>query len=215
MATYSEIVNDVVTTTNRPDLVNTGDVDLAIRSATLRLHNMAFWPMDLAEAIVQFTDNTQVAQTISIDASLPRFRAVKYIRENLNNAEALPAVPYQAYAGYPRSTQNYFEKMEPDAILDDYNLIRGNVWYLGGRNINLNCRMPIGSVSIGWWQYPIVSATNFASWIADAYPFAIVDEASRMVFKNTGFNDNAKEYERICAEHRQYMLQNFIDGEGR
>ena len=39
---YSQIVNDVVTATNRPDLVATGDIDLSIRRATLKLHSMAF-----------------------------------------------------------------------------------------------------------------------------------------------------------------------------
>lgn len=216
---YSQIVNDVVTATNRPDLVATGDIDLSIRRATLKLHSMAFWPMDLAEAVVQFEDNTQCAQSISIAENLPNFRAIKYIRENIANAMPIPLAPplqpYQLYYGYPYDTHNFFKKMEPDAILDRYNLQKSNVWYLGGSNINLNCRMPIGSVSIGWWQYPIVVATNYKSWIADAYSFAVSDEAARMIFASIGYLEMAKVYDGICAEHRQLLIQTFIDGEGR
>jgi hypothetical protein len=217
--TYQQLVNDIVTATARPDLVNSGDVDLAIRRATLKLHSMAFWPMDLAEAVITFKDNTQVVQSINIANNLPYFRAIKYIRENLSNAAPIPSIPplqpYQGYYGYPYDTQNFFNKMEPDAILDDYNLKRNNVWYLGGTNINLNCRMPIGSVTVGWYQHPVVSNTNYQSWLADAYPFAISDEAARIIFASTGYLDMAKQYDQICAEHRQYLLQNFIDGEGR
>ena len=217
--TYQQLVNDVVTATARPDLVATGDIDLAIRRATLKLHSMAFWPQDLAEAVITFQDNTQCTQSINIPNNLPYFRAVKYIRENISNAMPIPLAPplqpYQTYFGYPYGTHNYFTKMEPDAILDAYNLQEANVWYLGGSNLNLNCRMPIGSVTVGWYQHPVVSNTNYKSWLADAYSFAISDEAARMIFTSTGYLDLAKAYENICAEHGQYLIQTFIDGEGR
>ncbi len=219
MTTYTQLVADVVLATSRPDLVAAGDIDLAIRRATLKLHSMAFWPMDLAEGVVTFKDNTTNLQTMNIDIEFPQFRAIKYIRENLSNAMAAGAIPplqpYQYYYSYPYSTQNYFTKMEPDAVLDEYNVTKANIWYLGGRNINLNCRTAIGSVSVGWYQYPIVTATNFKSWLADAYPMAVTDEAARMIFKSTGYLDLAKAYDDICMEHHQILMTNFVDGEGR
>lgn len=217
--TYEQIVADVVAATTREDLVATGEIDLAIRRATLKLHSMAFWPRDLAEGVVTFADNTLFSQSIAIAGNLPRFRAIKYIRESKLNelapTDVLLTQPYQQESVYPYDTDAYFVKMEPDAILDDYGGVRVNIWYLGGTNINLNCRKSIGAVDVGWYQHPIVLATNFNSWLADVYPFAIVDEASRMIFKSTGFMELARAYDDITAEHRQILIQTFTDGEGR
>lgn len=216
MSILAQLISDVSIATARPDLVATGDIQLAIRRATLKLHSMAFWPRDLAEGVVTFQDASLVNQSINIANNLPRFRAIKYIREMYPNARATDRTV---------SRERFYEKLEPDFILDEYGINRDNVWYLGGSNINLRSRSisntggtltSVPAVTVGWYQYPLVAdALTFSSWIAEAYSFAIVDEAARMIFTNTGFMDVARTYEGIMAEHRQYMLQNFIDGEGR
>lgn len=205
MATHAELIADVVIATGRPDLVATGDIDLAIRRATLKLHSMACWPMDLAETVVTFADTALRTQSINTLINLERFRCVKYIREYT------APVTNQA-----TPLAKFFARQEPDAVLDDYNTERSNVWYLGGSNINLRGRAAVGAVTVGWFQYPVtVSAALYSSWIANIAPFCIVDEAAQMIFKSTGNLDMARAYEPTIAEHKMYLLQNFIDGEGR
>lgn len=213
MATHAELVSDIAIATTRPDLATSGEIDIAIRRATLKLHSMAFWPKDLAEVVLTFNDATQRNQSIATGVDLQRFRAVKYIRENF----PIVTPPTPAYlASRITNEPQFFTKQEPDAILDNYGTAMNNIWYLGGSNINLRCRLPLPAVTIGYYQYPIIqTAATFNSWIADIYPFAIIDEAARMIFKTTGYSELAREYDNIMAEHRQYMIQNFVDGEGR
>lgn len=216
MTTLAQLVADVVTATARSDLIATGDIALAVRRATLKLHAMAFWPRDLAEGVITFQDASLVNQSINIANNLPQFRAIKYIRE---------CFPGQLTTAGTYNRERFYEKLEPDFILDDYGQNRDSIWYLGGSNINLRSRVvsnsggtqtSVPAVTVGWYQYPLVAdALTYNSWIADAYSFAIVDEAARMIFVNTGFMDIARTYDNIMTEHRQYMIQNFIDGEGR
>lgn len=203
--TFAQIEADVAVATGRPDLVTTGDIALAIRRATLKVHCMAFWPRDLAEGVILFDDASLRNQSISIVQQLPKFRAIKYIRE------------YPSVNSSSGSDAQFYTKQEPDAILDDYGTVMDNIWYLGGSNINLRSRGAGNTgVSVGWYQYPAVAdALTFNSWIADSYSFALVDEAARIIFKNSGNMDMAASYDQIMLEHRQYLIQNFIDGEGR
>lgn len=205
MSIFAALISDVIIATGRSDLEATGDIGLAIRRATLKAHSMAFWPMDLAEGVVLFADAAARNQSINVATHLDRFRAVKYIRE------------YPSVSSTTGADAQFYTKQDPDAILDAYGQTMNNIWYLGGSNINLRSRGAGNTgVSIGWYQHPLVSsAVNYASWIADSYPFAIVDEAARMIFKNTGNMDMAAAYDQVMREHFQFMIQNYNDGEGR
>ncbi len=216
MTTFAQLAADVVTATARPELVATGDISLAIRRAVLKLHSMAFWPQDLAETSLVFADSTKVNQVISIANDLPRFRAIKYIREYF---------PGSATTAATYDKEKFYERLDPDFILDNYGQTRSGIWYLGGATINLRSRVTsnaggvttaVPGVIVGWYQYPLVAdLLSFNSWIADCYPFAVVDEAAATIFRNTGNLDMAAAYDRAMAEHKLYLLQNFIDGEGR
>jgi hypothetical protein len=53
MATFSELCSEVHTLTNRPDLVN--ETKLAVKAATLKLHQKDFFYKDISEQGVSFS----------------------------------------------------------------------------------------------------------------------------------------------------------------
>jgi hypothetical protein len=219
---FSELCNEVSINTGRGDLLNSGEIGTAVKRATMKMHSINFWPQDLAEAIVGFKTNPTTGQydfnqTMIIAEEMARFRAVKYIREYRPANQSVSSIAPYMISGWDNNGDEmlYYTKQDPDAMLDEFNATASNVWYIGGSNLNLRGRLPVQAVSIGWYQYPIIDPLAFSSWIAEQYPYAIIDEATRMINKLTGYLDIAANFDGIVAEHIQIMIQNFVDGEGR
>lgn len=199
--TLAEIQAEVALLTNRPDLLTTGEIGSAIRKATLKMHSTDFYPQDLIEQQVTFADGTLFNQTLPV-ANLTRFRAVRYIRE-------------AALTGHT-GLEQYFEKNDPDAVLDEYYQEKQLTWYLGGSNINMKGRMAMPAVLIGYYAYPLVSPDlSYSSWIAGAMPYAIIEEACANIFSVTGYAEMAAKYAAMSNENIALLKMNYLDGVAR
>lgn len=174
--TLTELRAEVVTLTNRPDLDTTGQILLAVRRATLKLHTIDYFYRDLFETNVTFGVSLSV-QDYDTLVNIPRWRSVKYIR----HYDAPSAV-----AG------RFFKKVDPQNVLDDYAVDRTNIWYQGGDSLHLKAPIAFTDILIGVYLYPDITEATYDSWIATTYPYVIVLEAAATIMKMIGKADEAR-----------------------
>jgi len=186
MTTMAELLTEVYTLTSRSDLVN--ETTLAIKQATLKAHISDFYSKDIYEVRIT-TDTTDYIHGIDIFSIVSNFRSLKYLRKyDLANAEV----------------GAFLEILEPEEILDSYGRDKVDVAYIAGRVIEIKSSTQIDNIILGCYVLPITTAANYASWVADLYPEVITLEATRLIFKTIGYDEQARGYEQLIAE--QYAL---------
>lgn len=184
MATFAELVSDVYTLTNRPYLVE--ETKLAVKMATLKAHQSDYYPKDLFEVGLAWTEPAFI-QSIEYRTLIPRWRAFKYLRK---------------YAG--SSLGEFFKLLTPEETLDGYGINRENICYLAGEMLEIRSNTQDTNMIIGCYLNPITTEQGFTSWIALDHPYAIVFEAARIIFRQVGAVDEANNMRTEVAE--QYMI---------
>jgi len=186
MTTLAEILAEVYTLTNRPDLV--AETTLAVKSATLKAHMTDFYSKDIHETRIT-TDTADYIQGIDYISIISNFRSLKYVRKyDLANAEV----------------GAFLEVLEPEEILDSYGKDKTDVCYIAGSILEIKSSTEIDNLILGCYVLPIITTAGYASWVADLYPYAIITEAARVVFKTIGYDEQSASFERLVAE--QYAL---------
>lgn len=193
-AAFTSLVNDVYTITGRADLV--AETSLAVRAATLKLHQSDFYPRDLVESQVQFT-LSDYYQSLAYKSVFPQFRALSYIRKYENAAPT-----------------DFLKVITPAESLDSYSIAKEDVCYLAGSLIQIRSLTSIAYVLIGFYQNPVTDPDSYASWIADLYPFAVITEAASTVFKMIGFDEQAGTYKQLASEQLMIVRNSNILLEG-
>lgn len=189
MASFTEIRDEVYALTKRSDLV--AQTESAIRMATLRAHHLDFWSRDLREEVVDFT-TPAFTVTWSYKVAYPRFRSVNYIVK----AQHPSNEPY----GSP------LENITPLSGYDDYQLQKQNVWYIAGTSMRLSFSEQVRKILIGFYQHPDIVAPAYVSWIADDYPWVIIQRAAERVLSSIGFEDLAR-YAAAEAAAQEALLK--------
>ena len=195
MASFAQIKADVITLTNRPDLSN--ETELAIRQATLKAHHSDYYPKDLFETGIRFPSAAYL-QDLEYKTLIPRFRSLKYIRKSdADNADGL-----------------FLDILTPDAVLDQFKRDRENVCYLAGDTIHIRSNTQLEYIFFGCYVHPVTDVVGYRSWIADEYPYCIINEAAATVFKAIGFDEMAASYRQLAQEFLAEMRSNSILAEG-
>lgn len=186
--TLSELQGEVYTLTGRPD--QAARTLLAVRSATLKLHQVDFFPKDLFETGITFSLSAYLQQ-LEYRSIIPRWRALKYIRKtDVDQADNLP----------------FLTVITPEQVLDNYGCNRNDICYMGAEVINIRSSTELQYILLGCYLNPDVTETGYSSWIAGEFPYAVVYEAASEVFRATGRSEEAAEYRRLAAEQRQLIL---------
>lgn len=183
MATFNDLCNDVYTITNRADLV--GETKLAVRAATLKLHQSDFYSRDLFETGIQFPTSGYL-QSFDPKLVIPLFRSLKYIRRYDNTGTGGAA--------------EFYTVLTPTDILDSYGIEKVNIAYMAGSQLNIKSTLQIQYALFGCYLNPDITESNFTSWVAVDHPFAIVFEAARLLFKQIGFDEQSASFEKLAAE---------------
>lgn len=195
MASFAQIKADVITLTNRPDLSN--ETELAIRQATLKAHHSDYYPKDLYETGIRFSAAAYL-QDLEYKTLIPRFRSLKYIRKSdADNADGL-----------------FLDILTPDAVLDQFKRDRENICYLAGDTIHIRSSTQLEYIFFGCYVHPVTDVVGYRSWIADEYPYCIINEAAATVFKAIGFDEMAASYRQLAQEFLAEMRSNSILAEG-
>lgn len=182
MATLAELVADVYTLTKRPDLIDR--TKLAVRAATLKLHQRDFFAKDIMEFGVSFSA-AAVVQSFEYKRVQPRWRAAKYFRKT--NVVGM-------------DTGEFFEIITPEEILDSYQINRSNVCYLAGSVFQLRSSEEFQYMFCGCYVNPDTTEASFSSWIADERPYAIVYDAAASIFKSIGADEEEKAHRQLAME---------------
>lgn len=203
--TYQEIYDDVVSITNHPEMAS--EIATAIKASTLRTHQSDFYSRDIAEQSITLSASGYL-QTITISPSFVRFRALKYVRK----WDPTGIDPLTGATGTPGI---FFKKLDPDAVIDGYGYHKNNVYYVAGTNINIRSDTPISAVLAGWYQNPIISPVGqYASWIADLVPHAIIFDACSFIFQMVAQNEQSRKFDALVAEQMQLVRQHGLEGVG-
>jgi hypothetical protein len=193
--TLTELQDEVYTITKRPDLI--AETLLAVRQATLALHQSDFFWKDIAETGLSFPISAYL-QEIEYRSILPRFRAIKYLRKS-DSAGATGA---------------FFDVITPEAVLDLYGTDRTNICYAAGASIEIKSSTQFQYVILGYYQNPVVTTVGFDSWIALDHPYAIVLEAAEKVFKMIGKTEEFAAFKFLRDEERNRLSLSNIQAVG-
>lgn len=195
MSIFTDLCNEVYTLTNRPDLV--AETNMAVRAATLKAHQQDFFYKDLFETGITFSTSDYV-QALEYRNVLPKFRSLKYIRKTDS-------------AGVPGAFLNV---ITPAMVLDKYGTTREDVCYAAGELIQLKSSTSLQYILLGCYLNPVVTETDYNSWIALDHPFAIVYEAAATVYKAIGQDDQATMFKRLTDEQYAFIKASNIEVEG-
>lgn len=184
--TLTELIDAVYTLTNRPDL--TAETQLAVQSATLKMHHTDFYYKDIAESQISLPYEAYLVQLDT--KQFDRYRAFSYIRKfNPTGTDPL--------SGLVTGTPGDFIKiLVPAQVLDEYGVDKTNIAYVAGSSINIRSSGLIQYLLAGWYRNPVITpVANYESWIAVDHPFSIIFDAASQVFKSIGFDEQARKYD--------------------
>jgi len=184
--TFDELVDEVFLITNRKDLV--GETKSAIKAATLKAHQTDFYSADIIETGVQF-DTLDFFQQLEYSDVVSNFRSLKYFRrvEDANDTMGV-----------------FFEIITIDELLDSYGVGRTDIAYVAGRQLEIRSSVEFQFSLFGAYVLPTVTEAGYDSWVAETYPFAIIYEAARVVFKAIGQIEESNAQRELVSE--QYLL---------
>lgn len=181
MSTFSDLLTDIYSITNRPDLV--ADTKLALRSATLKAHHSDFYPKDLYETGVTFLTPAILAE-FEYRTLIPRWRALKYLRH------------FDLVSDTPGE---FFTVLDPTDVLDRYQIQKQNVCYLAGELLKIRSPDALSYALLGCYIHPDTAEATYNSWIALEYPNLLVFETAGSIFKMIGFDEQATFYRNESA----------------
>lgn len=176
--TYATVLQDVYDITKRPDL--TAETALGIKTAVLQLHGQDFYTKDLFETGIAFTTSDYL-QTLDYKTLLPRWRSMKYLRK---------------YDAVGQTPGKLLDPIVIEKVKDSYKIDRTDVFYLAGAVYQIKSSTEEQYYLLGAYLYPSVDPSNFISWIADEYPYAVAFKAATVAMRAIGQMDIADSFEK-------------------
>lgn len=186
--TLAQLKADVLTIVKRADLVDA--IDLHTKNAILKAHSADYWMQDLFEFAFSF-GTAAPTYSLEIRALIPLFRKMKY----LNTIDQTSLDVIKALNG-----------ISPTNFLDAYGYKRDYSFYEAGVYIQIRCSDSPQYFNAGVYLLPDTTLA-VPSWIADSYPYAIVYEAARTLFKSIGFDEQSAAMEKLVAEAMQMVRE--------
>jgi hypothetical protein len=192
----TELQQEVYTLTNRPDLV--AQTLLAVRSATLKIHQADYFFKDIFETGISFSPAAYIQQ-IEYRTLLPRWRAFQYLRKtNSTGAEQ----------------GKFIDLIVPENVLDEYQINRTDVCYVAGQVIQIKSSTELQYAILGCYLNPDITVSNYDSWVALDHPYAIVFEAAASVFKMIGDTDQFAAYSTLATQQLVEVRNSNISAKG-
>ena len=179
---FDQMLADVYEITNRPDLV--GETTAAVKAATLKAHHSDFYSKDIHEEAFSFPA-ASYRQSFDYIQAVDNFRSFKYARKADDACDD---------AGV------FFCIITPEESLDSYGRNRTDVAYVAGRVLEMRSSTKFDRFLLGCYIHPIVRTGAYCSWIAMQYPYAIIYEACRVVFKAIGKSEESAQMTGLVAE---------------
>lgn len=182
MTTLNQLTADVLTVVKRPDL--SADITMHTKNAILKAHGADYWKPDLFETAFNFAA-AEVNYSLDYKTLIPRWKKIKY----LNTID--------------QTTLEVIKKLKPietEQFLDGYGYKEDYCFYLAGDMLQIRVSDSAQYFGLGVYLYPDTTLLSASSWIADQFPFAIVYEAARTLYKSIGYDEQSASMEKLVAE---------------
>lgn len=188
MPLFDDILADVITLTNRPDLVN--ESKFGIRAATIKLHGLELWLEDKVEEIIDVvTENGIFAIPLADFTYTPR--KIDFFKKVYSD--------------------DFFEETNPLAIKDRYGYRKTNIYYRAGSHFNFATDTNDTSIVASYYRSPVATETGYDSWIAEAYKELVALEAAIFVFSSIGDKEQEARIEKMAAQQLAILQINHMN----
>lgn len=211
--TLQEIIAEVYTQTNRPDL--TGPTLAAVRSATAAAHTSGDYDLDEAIAVLPSTagagqtewrlplseiSNSSVYQIVDygsryhlvvIDTETPDVGAPP-VRKILTvwAANAVGDLLYE------------LKRQTPGEVFDQYGTQHVGVYRVIGGALSIKTAEPVASVAVQYLAMPVLTEAGWNSWITDVAPWYVVHMAAAAILGPVcGRSDEARQQQAMAQMH--------------
>jgi len=186
---FTEAVSEILEITGRPDK------QVAAENAVNSILNLLTYRANFVEDLVEAThinaQPTLYEGTIS-KTTFPNLRKLKYIRAT--------------------SIVDLLEDLPVDKIITN-GVVRKNIFYLAGTNINWVLDKVTPSFEIGYYVFPSkLTDASPTHWMLTMYPYAIVDLAIAKVFLSIGDTTAASGYQASGTSLYLTMRNDMEDG---
>lgn len=180
--TFDELLEEVYLITARRDLV--AETKSAIKAATLKAHKSDFYSKDIHETGIEF-DTADFRQSLDYISLISNFRSLKYLRRVEDEND---------------DVGNFFDIITPEETIDSYGLNRADIAYVAGRVLEIRSSVTFSKALLGAYVLPIVREGAYTSWVAEQFPFVIIYEAARVLFKAIGYDEQSATFTQLVAE---------------
>lgn len=157
---YTSLLSDVYDITKRPDLV--AETAIGVKAAVLQLHNADFYAKDLYETGISFSTSDYI-QSLEYKLLIPRWRSIKYLRK---------------YDAVGQVAGKMLTPITTEKVLDSYKIERTDIYYLAGNVYQIKLSTQERYFLLGAYLFPSIDPSNFISWIADEFPYAVAFKAA-------------------------------------
>lgn len=187
MALFDDILADVYTITNRPDLV--AESKLGIRAATIKLHSLEFWNEDReVESLSVVTANSLFSVAKSAFTFSPR--KIEFFKKAVADI--------------------FFEEIDVVQMLDRYGVKRFNTYYQAGSSFNFLTDSADTEVIVSYYRNPVATEIGYSSWIAEEYKELVAFEAAIFVFSSIGDKEQEQRIEKMAAQQLAILQINHM-----
>lgn len=180
--TFDELKEEVFLITNRRDLV--AETESVIKAATLKAHKSDFYSKDIFETGVEFTVPA-FRHSFDYITFISNFRALKYFRRVENEND---------------DVGRFLTIITPEEVLDSYGVNKNDIAYVAGRVLEIRSSISFSKGLLGAYVLPIVRKEAYDSWMAEQFPFVIIYEAARVLFKAIGYDEQSATFTQLVAE---------------
>lgn len=198
---FAELCDEVILLTGRPELRTL--VESYVRAATLKAHQKDFFYRDIQEYGIEFPDQEHITSFKPLDL-IDRFRKPAYLREWIFDASDIQ----QGRAG------KKYDVIMTDNARDAYGYLKSDVYYLAGDLLQIRSSTPLTHALFGAYVLPDITPGGYSSWVATEYPYAIIHEAARVVFRSIGANERSTLQEDLVNDWYGILTINSIPDEG-
>lgn len=186
----SNIINQVIELTARPDARSKALI--AVNAIIQDVCNNSDYPEDLIEVSILAPNPGSYTTTISL--ALPDSPPVKKIE-------------YVLAGGLPQTL------IKPRNAVTSTGCSPANTCYRAGSNLHINASAPIDVIKLGYYQQVGWLAENSSHWLEDVAPQLLVFGTVAAVFRATGDDASATEYEGQYRLARQQFRRMRVDSE--
>lgn len=183
MTTFADMQAAVIANTKRPELVVL--TDNAIRMATLRAHQVDFFPRDQSNVSLNYTPI--VSGQIYVD-----YTTLYSIAPLIRTPDFMQSI--DLVTGLP--TENLEHVVDFKNFWNEYNELRSSCFTLLGANLRARSLSNTGKFQLYYYSNPAVDTIGYNSWIADMYKEELAMWAAAIVWMRSGFQEIAASAQR-------------------